>query len=118
MSHRPITRAIAVVVALLLTLAGAMHQADAAFVIGAGPHAHGFGSATHLRQGAGDTSAHHDQAGLPDHHPLAGLCIAMAGVMLPEGCGVSISEPAVDWDDAAAAIPGFLPPKVPDPPPR
>jgi hypothetical protein len=117
-ARRPTIRPFGLLLALALALASTLHAASTAFGLAGAAHTHGFGLSSHAHGSAGPASASHHSDGNGDHHPVAGLCIAMAGVTLPGSCGVSIPEAGVVWDDVPAASPEILKPKIPDPPPR
>ena len=118
MARRQTIRPVGLFLALALALASTLHAASSVFGLAGAAHAHGFGLSSHAHSSAGPASASHHSDETGDHHPVAGLCIAMAGVTLPGSCGVSIPEAGVVWDDAPAASPEILKPKIPDPPPR
>lgn len=119
MARRPTIRLFGLLLALALALASTLHAAGTVFGLAeAAAHAHGFGLSGHPHSSAGPASASHYSDGAGEHHPVAGLCIAMAGVTLPASCGISFPEAGVVWDDAPAASPELLKPKIPDPPPR
>lgn len=119
MARRAIIRPFALFLALALALASTLHAAGTVFGLAeAAAHAHGFGLSGHPHSSVGPASASHHSDGAGEHHPVAGLCIAMAGVTLPGSCGMSFPEAGVVWHDAPAASPEILKPNIPDPPPR
>ncbi len=111
------TRSLAVFVAIIFAVASSLHAANAAVGLSAESHTHGFGLAGVLSSEM-HSSGHHDPAGPPDHHPLAGLCIAISGATLPALSGIPVVEVGVDRGQAPSAMPQFVKVKVPDPPPR